>query len=68
MNPAVFPEGFTWEEYMKITLAMLSVCDTIYLLPDWTESKGAQEEFKYATAHGLTIILQPQKAPNRNND
>ena len=68
MNPAVFPEGFTWEEYMKITLTMLSVCDIIYLLPDWNESRGAQEEFEYATRRRLKIILEPKKALNRNND
>lgn len=58
MNPAVFPEGFRWEDYMKITLAMLSVCDTIYLLNNWHESKGAQAEFRYAIEHGHDIMCQ----------
>lgn len=58
MNPAIFPEGFTWEEYMKITLAMLDACDTIYLLPDWPESRGAQAEFKHAIEQGKGIVKQ----------
>lgn len=66
MNPAVFPEGFRWEDYMKITLAMLEVCDTIYLLKDWHESRGAQAEFRYAIEHGQEIILQTTFAPLEN--
>lgn len=49
MNPAILPEGFTWDNYMNITIAMLSACDTIYLLEDWEDSQGAQIEAKIAT-------------------
>ena len=63
MNPSVFPEGFRWEDYMKITLAMLSCCDTIYLMNDWQDSRGAQAEFRYAIEHGQDILLQAPKMP-----
>ena len=58
MNPAIFPEGFTWDQYMKITLAMLDACDTIYLMEDWAESRGAQAEFKHAIEQGKCIMLK----------
>lgn len=58
MNPANFPEGFTWDQYMKITLAMLDACDTIYLMADWVESRGAQAEFKHAIEQGKCIMQE----------
>lgn len=57
MNPAMLPsEGFTHAEYLKVTLAMLSVCDAVCLLPDWIESKGAQMEIEEATRAGQEIF------------
>jgi hypothetical protein len=57
MNPAVLDEGFEHGEYMKVTLAMLSVCDTIYILPCAVHSKGAIEEILEAVKAGKTVIL-----------
>lgn len=57
MNPAILDEGFEHGEYMKVTLAMLSVCDTIYILPCAVRSKGALEEVLEAVKAGKTIIL-----------
>ena len=75
MNPAVLPEGLTWEEYMRITLAMLSVCDAILMLPDWEESEGAKVELEYAVGNNFKVFLpdpvnapeEAQEAPNKNN-
>lgn len=49
MNPAILPQGFTWEDYMTVALAMQSVCDATLFLPDWNESKGAKVEHFHAT-------------------
>ncbi len=57
MNPAILAEGFSHGEYMKVTLAMLSVCDTIYILPCAVHSKGALEEILEAVKAGKTVIL-----------
>lgn len=58
MNPAILPEGFEWETYMHITVTMLNACDTIYLLEDWQDSRGAQIEAKIAQDENYTIIYQ----------
>lgn len=43
-NPASFPNMFSWEEFMEIDLKILSLCDAIFLLEDWKESRGAKIE------------------------
>ena len=59
MNPVKLhpanPDAFSHDDYMHICKAMLDVCDAIYLLPGWTDSKGAVEEAKHAIVHGITV-------------
>lgn len=38
LNPALLPEGMTAEEYMRICTAMISVCDGIWVLPNYWNS------------------------------
>lgn len=57
MNPAILPpEGFEHGQYMKVTLAMLSVCDALFYLSDWDESTGARIEISEATRTGKRIF------------
>lgn len=66
MNPAILPLGFEHEEYMKICVAMLEVCDAIYMLTDWEDSKGAKEEYEIAKSLGKEILFELKtKAENR---
>lgn len=58
MNPARLNLGFSWIEYMHICIAMLDVCDTIYMLENWESSMGAIEEHNYAFEQGKKIIYQ----------
>lgn len=46
------------EDYMVTSLAMLSLCDTIYMLKGWEDSDGAKEELQYALEHGYDVILE----------
>ncbi len=55
-NPAAFPNMFTWEEFMEIDLKILSLCDAIFLLEDWKESRGARIEKEEAERLGLKIL------------
>lgn len=51
INPAKvcasLPKTLTHEEYMKICLAMLSLCDEVYLIPPWTFHKSGIYNFLY---------------------
>lgn len=55
LNPAILPDGLTYEHYMDIGLAMLRGADTIYLLEGWEHSEGAKREFNLAVRLHLDI-------------
>ncbi len=55
--PKVLPESeTTHEEYMKVCLKILSMCDGICMLDNWEQSRGAKQEYNYAMVHGMTIF------------
>lgn len=59
MNPSILPEGFPWEIYMPICYAMIDACDSIYLLKNWVDSKGAKLEYDYAVKNNKKIFYEP---------
>ena len=62
VNPAKvnaqLPKDTTHEEYMKISLCMLDMCDSIYMLKGWEDSKGARLEYNYAVENNYKIIFE----------
>lgn len=46
----------TYEEYMKLDLALLDVCDAVFMLNDWKKSLGANREYGYALAKGKMMM------------
>lgn len=61
-NPAklslALPETAEWEDYMKLSIAMLSCCDTILMLSGWERSRGAIKEYHLAMAADMVILNQ----------
>ena len=60
VNPAVMEQnpGLEYEDYMHIAIAMLDVCDAIYMLKDWMDSHGACRELRYAIVTGKKIMWE----------
>lgn len=62
INPAEInshlPVNTTWDDYMKMSLVMLSMCDAIFMLKKWRESKGACIEYGYALGKGLNVEFE----------
>lgn len=54
-NPAENPPQDSWEAYMEVCIPQLLTCDTIALLPGWSESRGALRERQEAAQLGMTI-------------
>jgi hypothetical protein len=46
------PLSFSADEYVHVCFAMIDICDALYFLPGWENSKGANEEKAYAEKHG----------------
>ena len=66
MNPASlgnYPE-FSWQDYMFICKAMLMKCEAVLFLPDWSESRGATEEYEQAKLNRLSIYFDISDVPS----
>ena len=68
INPAhansYMPEDTTYEEYMKVSFCLLEMCDAIYMLRGWEESRGANREYGYASAKGMIVMHEHVKEAN----
>lgn len=62
VNPAKIlsqmPEDTKYEEYMDMSMMMLSMCDGIYMLKGWEKSTGANREYGYALATDIRIMRE----------
>lgn len=67
INPAIMPIGFSQEEYMHVDLAMLDICDGVYLLNNWESSKGANIEYEYAKKNNKYIFFEEVENASRTN-
>lgn len=55
-------DGAEWADYLAYDLTRLGLCDSVYLLPGWESSKGAQLEVMVAERLGMKIIHAVQVA------
>ena len=61
LNPAGWPEQPTYEDYLRVDLAMLSrYADAIMLLDGWEHSRGARAEAAMARGLGLPVLFEAQ--------
>lgn len=65
INPALvnsfLPKSTTHEQYMRMSFCMLDMADSIYMLSNYENSKGACMELGYALAKGKTILFERNK-------
>lgn len=65
INPAkvngMLPDDTSYEEYMKMSMCMLSMCDAIYMLDNWRDSPGAKKELEAAMANGMPVLHEERK-------
>jgi hypothetical protein len=62
INPAKvnaqLPKETVWEEYMKMSMCMLKMCNAIYMLKGWEDSKGARLEYEFAKSKNYKIFFE----------
>lgn len=65
INPAftngTLPEDLEHDEYMSVCVnGLMPLCDTIYMLSNYKESKGAMEELEIAKQMGMEVLYQEE--------
>jgi hypothetical protein len=65
VNPALvnskLPEDTTYEQYMKMSFTMLSMCNYIYMLQGYEKSNGAIKELKMAEICNISVMYEAVK-------
>lgn len=56
-------QGLSDEAILKLDLMVLENCDAIYMLNNWEDSHGANEEKKRAEELGLAVYYEPKDEP-----
>lgn len=56
MHPALLPDGWEFDSYLRITTQMLMECEVVAFLPGWQQSEGARKHFTRAHAFGMTLL------------
>lgn len=57
VNPTkLVPKDTEWKRAMRTCISELMKCDLIFLLPDWTESKGTLIELELAATFGINML------------
>ena len=62
INPALvnsfLPKSTTHEQYMRMSFCMLDMCDSVYFISGYENSKGACMECGYALAKDKIILFE----------
>lgn len=54
INPAIIGDAVsseanpTHEEFMKISFALMDICNAVFFMPGWEDSDGCRQEWIYA--------------------
>ena len=58
VNAQLPADTTSYEEYIQMSMMMLSMCSHIYMLKGWEKSPGANREFGYALASDMIIMRE----------
>lgn len=58
MGQSILTDEHHRRDIMKMCIDTLNKCETIYLMPCWEDSDGAQAELAYAQSIGMKIIYE----------
>lgn len=65
INPArlnyIMPEDATHAEYMKMCIPLMDICDMVYMLEGWRDSKGAVAELQHAIETNMDVFFEGGK-------
>ena len=56
------------EDYMHICFAIIDICDAVWFMDGWKESKGATQEFYYAASKNKILLRIKELETKIGND
>ena len=72
INPALvnsmLPKDTPYEDYMKVSFALLDIADAVYMLEGWEDSPGACREHAVASLKKKKILYADDKLPMKCSD
>lgn len=68
MNPAWLKDEkeFSWDDYMIVSESMQRICEAVFFLPSWEDSKGAKKEYERAVFRNQKKFFELDKVPDYN--
>ena len=65
--PTVLPayDEVSHDDYLHICFAMIDICECVYMLKNWRQSKGAKLERLYATTKGKVILYEDESTKEK---
>lgn len=63
-NEPINTQGFSYEDNMHLCYAYIDICDAVYMLEGWEESKGARAEHEYAINSAKEVIYESVERSN----
>ena len=58
----------TYEEYMKVDYCLIDLCDGLFMLKGWQDSRGALSEMCYGKSLGKKILYQGYFERNKKGE
>lgn len=58
VHTAWMVDQLSWEDYMRMALQMMLMCDATYFLKGWEKSDGARTEHVIASLCGLQLMYE----------
>ena len=58
ISPTDLPGGLTEGEYMQLDHLLIGFADAVFMLSDWSQSKGAMIEYELAVHMGKRIFFE----------
>ncbi|HXH10803.1 MAG TPA: DUF4406 domain-containing protein [Alphaproteobacteria bacterium] len=61
-----YGKSLTWDDFMRGDKELLAKADAVVVLPNWRDSRGSNEEIRFAKERGIPLYYWPEHPEPRN--
>lgn len=62
----IYPD-LEWDDYMCLDMALIRLCQAVYFLENWRNSKGSTIEHEYARMIGKELLYEGENGNTRRS-